>query len=101
MLSRVISHDTQASPRKRQAVVPTGHAQRLAELGGTGAEVAVGDARAPPPLPHRRQTLERLERPDQDRGGEPGALRPRLQTPMHPLSEIDVHGPPGLEKTGV
>src|SRR5205809_733382 len=101
MLSRVISHDTQASPRKRQAVVPTGHTQRLAELGGTRAEVAVGDARAPAPPPHRRQSLEWLERADEDGGGKPHGLGYGIQTPVHPIGEIDVRGAWALEQAGV
>src|SRR5438876_9693559 len=101
MLSRVISHDTQASPRKRQAVVPTGHAQRLAELGGTGAEVAVGDAGAPAPPPHRRQSFERLECANQDSRRMPGALGHRIQAPVHSIGEVDVRGARTLEQTGV
>src|SRR5712691_4592045 len=81
--------------------MPTGHAQRLAQLGGTRAEVAVGDARAPAPPPHRRQSLEGLEGTDQDGGGQPGALGHRIQTPVHPVGEIDVRGARALEQAGV
>src|SRR2546426_12840567 len=101
MLSRVISHDTQASSGERKAVVPPGHTQRLAELGGTRAEVAVSDARASAPPPHRCQSLERLERADQNCGGEPRALPHPVSAPRHPLSEKKVPGAPAPQQAGV
>src|SRR6184192_3669831 len=101
MLSRSLSDDAEAAAGQRQAIVPTGHAQRLAQLSGTRAEVAIGNPRPPAPASHRRQSLEGFERPDQDRRGMPGALRHRIQTPVHPVGEIDVRGARALEKAGV
>src|SRR5437879_11998078 len=101
MLSRVISHDTQASSGERKAVVPPGHTQRLAELGGTRAEVAVSDACAAAPPPHRCQSLERLERADQNCGGEPGALRNRVQATWDHICEIEVTRARAADHAGI
>src|SRR5439155_1188928 len=68
---------------------------------GTGAEVAVGDARASASPPHRRESLEGLERADQHGGGKPRALRHGIQAPVHPVGEIDVRRARALEQAGV
>src|SRR5438093_1491837 len=91
-----------AVPRaERKPVVSTGHAQRLAQLGGTRAQLAVSDPPASPPPPHRRQSFEGLEGADEHGSGEPRALGHGVQTPVHPIGEVDVGRARTLEQAGV
>ena len=68
--------DPRARAAHREAVLVPGDTQRLTELPGPGAELAVGlDATA---LPHRREPLHRLERAEEHRAAWPGAPQTRL-----------------------
>ena len=90
------SGDPERLGGQRCGVLLEADAEGLGELPRPGAELVIGSPAAP--LPHRRQSDARLERPDQHRGRVPIALGDRVQHAVDPVGDVDVGQPRRAEE---